>query len=53
MIHPQVLRACGIDAERYQGFAFGMGIDRTAMRHFDIPHMRVLFEGDVRVLEQV
>ena len=53
MIHPRVLENCGIDSERYQGFAFGMGIDRTAMRRFDIPHMRVLFEGDVRVLGQV
>ncbi|MGH0028571.1 MAG: phenylalanine--tRNA ligase subunit alpha [Myxococcota bacterium] len=53
MIHPKVLERCGIDTERFQGFAFGMGIDRTAMERFQIPHLRHLFEGDVRVLEQV
>jgi phenylalanyl-tRNA synthetase alpha chain len=52
MIHPNVLRNCGIDPERYQGFAFGMGIDRTAMDRFGIPNIRLMFEGDVRVLEQ-
>ena len=53
MIHPAVLERCQIDAERYQGFAFGMGIDRTAMGRFDIPHLRHLFEGDLRVLGQL
>ena len=53
MIHPAVLERCGIDAERHQGFAFGMGIDRTAIERYGIPHLRHLFEGDVRVLEQV
>ena len=53
MIHPQVLENCGIDAERYQGFAFGMGIDRTAMLRFGIPNIHLLFDGDVRVLEQI
>jgi phenylalanyl-tRNA synthetase alpha chain len=53
MIHPAVLERCGIDPDRYQGFAFGMGIDRTAMERYGIPHLRHLFEGDVRVLEQV
>jgi len=53
MIHPQVLERCGIDSERYQGFAFGMGIDRTAMLRFGFPHLRLMFEGDVRVLEQI
>ena len=53
MIHPRVLERCGIDAQRYQGFAFGMGIDRTASRRYGIPHLRHLFEGDVRVLEQI
>ena len=52
MIHPQVLQNCGIDPERWQGFAFGMGIDRTAARRFGFPHLRLFFEGDVRVLEQ-
>ena len=53
MIHPKVLEGCGIDPEQWQGFAFGMAIDRTAMLRFGIPHIRLLFEGDVRVLEQV
>jgi phenylalanyl-tRNA synthetase alpha chain len=53
MIHPLVLARCGIDAQRFQGFAFGMGIDRTAIARYGIPHLRHLYEGDVRVLEQV
>jgi phenylalanyl-tRNA synthetase alpha chain len=53
MIHPAVLERCRIDSERYQGFAFGMGIDRTAMARFGIPHLRHLFEGDLRVLGQI
>ena len=53
MIHPHVLSSCGIDADRYQGFAFGMGIDRTAMLRFGFPRIGLLFEGDVRVLEQI
>jgi phenylalanyl-tRNA synthetase alpha chain len=53
MIHPTILRNCGIDPERWQGFAFGMSLDRTAMLRHGIPHIRLLFEGDLRVLEQV
>ncbi len=53
MIHPNVLRNCGIDSTRYQGFAFGMGIDRTALLRFGIPSIQLLFNGDARVLEQV
>jgi phenylalanyl-tRNA synthetase alpha chain len=53
MIHPRVLERCEIDPDRYQGFAFGMGIDRTAMLRYAIPQLRHLFEGDVRVLEQI
>jgi phenylalanyl-tRNA synthetase alpha chain len=53
MIHPNVLRNCGIDPERYQGFAFGMGVDRTAMLRYGIPHIHWLFDGDVRLLEQI
>lgn len=53
MIHPNVLRNCGIDPERYQGFAFGMGIDRNAMERFGLPNIHLLFEGDLRVLEQL
>ena len=53
MIHPRVLERCQIDPGRYQGFAFGMGIDRTAIRRYGVPHLRHLFEGDLRVLEQI
>jgi phenylalanyl-tRNA synthetase alpha chain len=53
MIHPRVLERCRIDPGRYQGFAFGMGIDRTAIRRYGVPHLRHLFEGDLRVLEQI
>ena len=52
MIHPNVLRNCGIDPVEHQGFAFGMGIDRVAMDRCGIPNIQLLFEGDVRVLEQ-
>ncbi len=53
MIHPNVLRNCGIDPERYQGFAFGMGIDRTAMLRYGVPHLHHMFDSDVRLLEQI
>jgi phenylalanyl-tRNA synthetase alpha chain len=53
MIHPRVLERCEIDPDRWQGFAFGMGIDRTVLHRYGIPALRVLFEGDVRVLEQI
>jgi phenylalanyl-tRNA synthetase alpha chain len=50
MVHPNVLRLCGIDPEVYQGFAWGMGIDRIAMLKYGIADLRQLFEGDVRWL---
>jgi phenylalanyl-tRNA synthetase alpha chain len=53
MIHPRVLERCGIDPNDWQGFAFGMGIDRTALQRWGLPALRVLFDGDLRVLEQV
>ncbi len=53
MIHPGVLRNCGIDPARYQGFAFGMGVDRTAMLRFGVPNIHQLFDGDLRRLEQL
>jgi phenylalanyl-tRNA synthetase alpha chain len=53
MIHPLVLERCGIDPDRWQGFAFGMGIDRTVLHRYGLPALRVLFEGDLRVLEQI
>ena len=51
MIHPGVLENCGIDSTRWQGFAFGMTIDRTAMQRFGIPNIHRMFDGDVRALE--
>ncbi len=53
MIHPKVLENCGIDAERWQGFAFGMGMERAAMMRHNVPQIRLLYEPDVRFLEQV
>lgn len=52
MVDPQVLENCGIDPSRYSGFAFGMGIERQALRLFNIPDIRLLFENDVRLLRQ-
>jgi phenylalanyl-tRNA synthetase alpha chain len=52
MIHPEVFRHCGIDPEKYTGFAFGMGIDRLAMSRYGIPNIRLMFENDPRFLEQ-
>ncbi len=53
MIHPGVLENCGIDSGRYQGFAFGMGVDRSAMQRCGIPNIHLMLDGDVRVLEQI
>jgi phenylalanyl-tRNA synthetase alpha chain len=50
MVHPNVLSACGIDPQRYQGFAFGMGIERIAMLKYGIPDLRTFFEADLRWL---
>ena len=52
MVHPQVLRNCGIDPEMYSGFAFGMGIERVAMIKFGVPDLRLLYENDLRLLSQ-
>jgi phenylalanyl-tRNA synthetase alpha chain len=48
MVNPRVLRACGIDPDRYTGFAFGMGIERTLMFRHNVQDMRDMVEGDVR-----
>jgi phenylalanyl-tRNA synthetase alpha chain len=53
MIHPQVLRNCQIDPECYQGYAFGMGLERVAMLRHDLPQIRLLYDGDLRVLGQL
>ena len=52
MVHPKVLRGCGIDPEVYSGFAFGMGLERLAMGQFKISDLRLIFENDIRFLEQ-
>ncbi len=51
MVHPNVLAACGIDPEVYQGYAFGMGIERLAMLKYGLPDLRAFFDGDVRWLQ--
>jgi len=52
MVHPHVLRASGVDAERYTGYAFGAGIDRLAMLRYGVNDLRLFFENDVRFLRQ-
>ena len=52
MVHPNVLRNCGIDPEVYSGFAFGFGVDRMVMLNYGIDDIRLLYESDVRFLEQ-
>ena len=52
MIHPKVLEGCGIDSSVYSGWAFGMGLERLALRRFNISDLRLIFENDVRFLEQ-
>ena len=52
MVHPNVLRMAGVDAERHTGFAFGFGVDRFAALFFGIPNMRLLFDNDLRFLRQ-
>ena len=52
MVHPNVLTACGIDATRWQGYAFGMGIERLAMLRYAVNDLRMFFENDLRFLAQ-
>jgi len=52
MVHPEVLEGCGIDSKIYSGFAFGIGVERTAMGRFGIDDIRLLYENDVRFLRQ-
>lgn len=51
MVHPNVLKNCGIDPDEYQGFAFGMGLDRLTMLKYNIPDLRSLFDADIRWIE--
>ena len=52
MVHPEVLRNCGIDPDKYSGFAFGIGLERTAMGRMKINDLRLIFDNDVRFLNQ-
>ena len=52
MVHPKVLEGCGIDPEKYSGFAFGMGLERMAMGRMRINDLRLIFDNDVRFLNQ-
>ena len=52
MVHPRVLKMSGIDPEKHSGFAFGMGLERTALQRYSIPDLRLLFENDVKFLNQ-
>jgi phenylalanyl-tRNA synthetase alpha chain len=52
MVHPNVLTACGVDATRWQGYAFGMGIERLAMLRYSVNDLRMFFENDLRFLAQ-
>ncbi len=52
MVHPRVLRACGIDPEEYSGFAFGIGLDRLTTTRYKVSDIRLLFENDLRFLKQ-
>jgi phenylalanyl-tRNA synthetase alpha chain len=53
MVHPEVLDAAGVDSERYTGWAFGMGPARIALQRYDIPDIRILYDSDVRFLDQI
>ena len=52
MVHPKVLENCGVDGERYTGFAFGMGVERLAMLRYGVDDLRSFFENDLRFLKQ-
>jgi len=52
MVHPNVMRNCGIDPETWSGYAFGMGVDRTVLLRYKIDDIRLLFENDLRMLRQ-
>ena len=52
MVDPNVLENCGIDSEKYSGYAFGMGVERIAMLKFGVKDLRMFFENDIRFLKQ-
>ena len=53
MVHPRVLESAGVDSEKYTGWAFGMGPARIALQRYDIPDIRILYDSDIRFLEQI
>ena len=53
MVNKRVLENCGIDSEEYSGFAFGIGLERIAMLKYGINNIKLLFNSDLRVLEQI
>ena len=52
MVHPNVLKSVNIDPNEYQGYAFGLGIDRLAMLYYGIDDLRIMFENDLAFLKQ-
>jgi phenylalanyl-tRNA synthetase alpha chain len=52
MVHPKVLNASGVDSEKYQGFAFGIGVERMAMLRYGVNDLRLFFENDLKFLRQ-
>ena len=52
MVDPNVFRYCGIDPEKYTGFAFALGVERVAALRYDLPDLRMLMTGDMRFLNQ-
>ncbi len=52
MVHPKVLKAGGINPEKFSGFAFGLGVERTMAMKVNIPDIRMLYQNDIRFLEQ-
>ncbi len=53
MVHPKVLENCGIDATKYKGFAFGMGIERFAMLYYGVNDLRLFYQNDVRFFKAI
>jgi phenylalanyl-tRNA synthetase alpha chain len=52
MVHPKVLENVGINSNKYQGYAFGMGLDRLLMLKYNVPDVRMLYTGDLRFVNQ-
>jgi phenylalanyl-tRNA synthetase alpha chain len=52
MVHPNVLKACNVDPERYTGYAWGMGVERLAMLRYGVSDLRQLFDNDLQFLRQ-